>query len=160
VTVRPINWLVVCGFALLAPGTLRSQSAQFATLSPGTHIRFHLNGQASWVEGRIRGKTPDSLFTLRCPSCPEARYGLADISELQVDVGRQAHGFQGMAVGALGSAVISAVAGEGDARIGPEGHVNAIPIWAGLGGIAGGLIGFVVRTTKWEPVYLPRVRPL
>ena len=147
------GWSLFCMFFVCTVQTGNAQSTEARTLRTGDHVRFHQSGERKWSVGLVDGITPDTIFFRPCGTCAVSRYALRTIRDFQVDRGLHTHVAQGFAIGALSAAVISAAAGEGNARIGPDnGRFNAIPIWAVLGGIAGGIVGFVAQTTHWVPV--------
>jgi hypothetical protein len=146
---------------MVVPVTLQGQLERINALALDTGTR-----------ARILGAGPDSKFTLITVASARSdslRYRLAgssdtrslawqQITRMDASVGRHRHVALGLGLGfltgTLGGIALGAAGQHGEARSLNE--LGGAISGAFFGTIIGGTAGFLWRTDKWIPVYLPR----
>ncbi len=158
-----ILFVLICIFV----GASTEMAAQESLpVEPGVRVRVtapecELRGQAA----TFRALRADTLV-LETTECP-----LASVTRLDVSRGRKSHALLGatigLAAGALGAVIYCKSAdktefydkGECSTFFGNDNLTLAFAvIYGGLGGVAGGLVGYLIKTERWEEIPLERLR--
>ena len=146
--------ILICIF-----GGASTQMAAQEPLASGSRVRVTapecaLSGQTA----TFRALRADTLV-LETTECP-----LASLTRIDVSIGRKSHIPLGAGIGFAAGALVAVVACSGaECIIGEEGDfTNITPVFAvifgALGGVAGGITGYFIKTDRWEEVPLERLR--
>ena len=150
-----ILFVLVCIFGG-APTEIAAQEP--FSFQPGERVRVTapdcgLRGVGTGFRA-LRGDTL-VLDTTECP--------LASVTRLDVSRGRKSHARLGAGIGVLAGALVGVVACRGGCVIGDEGDFSdfSVPFAFAIGligGIAGGITGWLIKTERWEEVPIERFR--
>ncbi len=108
--------------------------------------------------------TADTLFFRQSSQSVDRALSTAQITKIEIARGAHSHrmrnGLIGFAVGAVGGAIIGAATYKPSNTLAPDfGRGGDAAFGAGLGGIAGAIIGSVAgmhQTETWVPIDIPR----
>jgi len=121
----------------------------------GSQVRFWLVAGGTIHTAQLEQLTPDSLILQSCATCTTLRYARADVNNIEMfrrlpSGMRTVSGFGwggliGLVAGVIGASTCNKL---GD---GCDGAILLIPAGAILGGLIGGIAGYL-SSYKWEPV--------
>ena len=150
---RSILFVLICIF-----GGASTEIAAQGPLASGSRVRVTapecaLRGEAA----TFRAFRADTLV-LETTQCP-----LASVTRLDVSGGQKSHALLGagigLAAGALGAVVICEVVEKGGCELADDDiRLEAALITGAIVGAAGGLVGYFIKTDRWEEVPLERLR--
>lgn len=127
-----------------------------STIAKGATIRFVVGTDSLPIIRHLGKLTADSLILERCANCDRLRYGIREISRLEVLRGssRRRHFAVGLGVGALAGVVGAAVNNAAPCHT-DVCDLRLLGFFFGpaIGALAGGIIGIALPTgQRWEPV--------
>ena len=140
---------VAVAIAMVAASTLEGQV--LGGVAAGSRIRVTAPAVLlDSASGTVVSVTADSLQFRR--SGIWTTIALADVTRLDVRTGTRSHGFLGIGLGFLGGAIVGTV------MSGPDdpGFSAYSALFGIVGGLAGGIVGLMATTERWEPVTLER----
>ena len=150
---RFIPFILICIF-----GGAPTEIAAQESLASGSRVRVTapecgLSGQAA----TFRALRADTLV-LDTTECP-----LASVTRLDVNRGQKSHALLGaglgFAAGAVGAVVYCEVVEKGGCELADDDiRLEAALITGAIVGAAGGLVGYFIKTDRWEEVPLERLR--
>ena len=149
-----ITFVLICIF-----GGASTEIAAQEPLASGSRVRVTapecgLSGQAA----TFRALRADTLV-LETTECP-----LASVTRLDVSRGQKSHALLGagigLAAGALGAVVFCEVVEKGGCELAYDDNatLKAALIVSAIGAVAGGIVGYFIKTDRWEEVPLERLR--
>ena len=150
---RSILFVLICIF-----GSASTQIAAQEPLASGSRVRVTapdcaLRGQAATLQA-IRADT----LVLETTECP-----MASVTRLDVSRGQKSHALLGAGIGftavALGVVIYCKTAEfSGCVPYDSDLTLAFALIYGGVGGVAGGLVGYLIKTERWEEIPLERLR--
>ncbi|MEO7502082.1 MAG: hypothetical protein ABIW94_05560 [Gemmatimonadaceae bacterium] len=150
---------------LMLLGMVPAVNAQPEAPSVGTTVRLIMRGEASPVEG-ILASTTSTAWTLLFPNGSVSAFALGEVATAKARVTRR-NTLRGALIGGgigLVAGVAFVVGAEDDCNKDPTGFCDALisivdkavlfyaPV---LGAGGGALIGTLVKTRRWVPVFVP-----
>jgi hypothetical protein len=144
--------LLAVGLQTAIPCVLRAQES--GHLSTGAQVRLALKDRPDqWLVGTVVGQSGDSLRldergSHRLLAVPTER-----LAALQVSRGRRSHAILGGLLGLAAGAAFGVIATATDPAINAsaEGYAIVAGVFGAMGLGAGALIGWAVRSERWEP---------
>jgi hypothetical protein len=145
----------------IVPVTLQGQGETINALALGTGTRARIIGAAPdsrFTLITVASAGPDSLHYSLAGSSTTRSLGWQQITRMEASVGQHRHVVLGLGLGFLAGTV----AGIGLGAAGQHGEGRSLNELGGaisgafFGTILGGTAGYLWRSDKWIPVYLPR----
>jgi len=142
---------------VLAVASSTSIIAQEQALQPGQRVRVTVPSlDLSKHQDTFQRVAGDTLVL------SSAGYALPDVTRFDVYAGRKSHLWLGAGIGLLAGAITGAVTWT---SIGDCGFVDDSEcrfygslLFGGVGAVAGGVVGLLIKTDRWEEVPLDRLR--